>query len=132
MQGPSYGHPFVGVAGETVHRSQGFSMDRLREKGLHGVLHSLDGYATSGNDTFHTMRHLHPREVGLLNGMNPKHVSNCPEFHLRLELAAVGQMASPIQSNWVISQVLFQMSQQKLIQNANTRELSWLNFASPS
>lgn len=90
-------------------------MDRLREKGLHGVLHSLDGYATSGNDTFHTMRHLHPREVGLLNGMNPKHVSNCPEFHLRLELAAVGQMASPIQSNWVISQVLFQMSQQKLI-----------------
>ena len=87
-------------------------MDRLQEKGLHGVLHSLDGFATSGNDTFHTMRHLHPREVALLNGLNPKYVSNDPQFHLRLELAAVGQMGSPLQSNWVINQILFQLNKQ--------------------
>ena len=96
-------------------RNQGFSMDRLHEKGLHGVMHSLDGYATSGDDTFHTMRHVHPREVALLNGLDPKYVSNCPLIPLRLELAAVKQMASPIQSNWIISHVLHQLSKQSII-----------------
>ena len=47
-------------------------------------------------------RHLHPRELALLNGYNPE-----ADFgdSLRLSLALIGQLASPLQSAWVLSQL---------------------------
>ena len=47
-------------------------------------------------------RHLHPRELALLNGYLPG--ANFGPG-LRLSLALLGQMASPLQSAWVLSQL---------------------------
>ena len=107
-------------------RPSGFSTERLMDKGLHGVLHSLDGFVTSGDDTFHTMRHLHPQEVALLNGLPPDFVSPQEGFPLRLELAAIGQMGSPIQSCWIMANILFQMFTKGLLSNADhPRQVLW-------
>ena len=107
-------------------RGSGFAIERLMEKGLHGVLHSLDGFVKSGDDVFHTMRHLHPQEVGLLNGLPPEFIKPKKGFHLRLELAAVGQMGSPLQSCWVLSNLLFQMANKGLLTFADhPRKLLW-------
>ena len=46
-------------------------------------------------------RHLHPKEVALLCGMCPDHIPDSHTTHLRLSLAGVGQMASPLHAAWV-------------------------------
>ena len=107
-------------------RGSGFDIGRLMEKGLHGVLHSLDGFVKSGDDQFHTMRHLHPQEVSLLNGLPPEFVQPKAGIPLRLELAAVGQMGSPLQSCWVMGNLLFQMADQGILTFAiHPRKLLW-------
>ena len=107
-------------------RPTGFSTERLMEKGLHGVLHSLDGFVKSGSDTFHTMRHLHPQEVALLNGLPPEFITPTEAFPLRLELSAVGQMGSPLQSCWVLANILFQMATKGLLSDAHhPRQIMW-------
>ena len=51
------------------------------------------------------MRHLHPAEVSLANGANPSPYG-MTAGSLRLELAGVGQCASPIQSLWVYANMM--------------------------
>ena len=81
-------------------RQFAMSDDRLRKKGLFGALVLLDGYfATSGGDLPCT-RHLHPCEIAAAHGVHPD-VDWTP---LRLGIAALGQMASPVQSCWVAAQ----------------------------
>eukprot|EP00438_Fugacium_kawagutii_P017128 Skav204444 [mRNA] locus=scaffold1093:336223:338625:+ [translate_table: standard] len=82
------------------------SESRLEQKGLHGALILLDGCFSTSNGPLQKTRHVHPSEVAILHGVNPNQQW---KPSLRLSLAGLGQMASPIQSNWVISQTLFQV-----------------------
>ncbi len=79
----------------------GFSDDRMRTRGLHGVL--IPGQTMLQQDglTFPECRHLHPAEVLLLCGGRP----DIQFDSMRLGLAAVGQLASPIQCLWVLSHI---------------------------
>ena len=79
----------------------GLSEERLRTKGLHGVL--IPGKTTLHHkgDSFPECRHVHPAEVLLLCGGRP----DLSFDSMRLGLAAVGQLASPIQSLWILSHV---------------------------
>lgn len=84
-----------------------FSNDRLSNGGLHGLLVRMIGETKASYATFPRYRHIHPKELALLNGMNPA----LPWGNqLRLALAGLGQMASPLQSCWIGSSVLHQLS----------------------
>ena len=90
-------------------RSTGFHPQRLQEKGLYGAVIPVPGVVQTESGTFAKMRHLHPKEIALFNGLHPKHVHHDQierKPTLRLEMAGVGQMASPLQSGWIIAQTL--------------------------
>ena len=70
------------------------SLQRLRASGLRGFGVPIDDKAA--------LRHPHPQEVGLLNGLSVK-FKHQPS--LRAALCLVGQLASPLQSCWVFAQV---------------------------
>eukprot|EP00435_Cladocopium_sp_Y103_P018986 s2826_g4.t1 len=91
-------------------RDRGFSFDRIHQKGLYGVLVPLGTMVKSGDNWWHGMRHLHPQEVAIFNGLDPRYVSPRGLFPLKLELAGVGQLASPLQGAWVFSNILFQIA----------------------
>lgn len=91
-------------------RSSGFSEARLASKGLYGVVIPLGNITTNGNNTYHQMRHPHPEEVALLNGLFPKDARVQESETLRLALAGVGQLASPIQSAWIYSNALWNIN----------------------
>ena len=78
-------------------RNIGLSSTRLSNKGFYGVLASFTDVTSQL-----CYRHLTPQEVGLLNGL-PLILG----YHTnsRLEMAGVGQMASPIQSGWIFSAI---------------------------
>jgi len=78
-------------------RSNGFSQKRIDQKGLYAVLIPLEKEEMLGNRKVQAMRHPHPQEVALLNGLLPSHVKPSTTVPLRLELAGVGQLASPLQ-----------------------------------
>ena len=85
-------------------REAGFTMSRLQEKGLYGQLIQTNKIFQVGGHQVPGARHLHPQEVAMLNGLFPTFVQPS-KHHLRLELSGVGQMASPIQSLWVLAQI---------------------------
>lgn len=78
-------------------RATGLSSTRLSSKGFFGIM-----VAYSDPTGQLCYRHLSPQEVGLLNGL-PLVLGKHPNS--RLEMAGVGQMASPIQSGWVFSAI---------------------------
>lgn len=96
-------------------RLGGFKQSRLDEKGLHAVLIPIGDLTKKGDDTYYGMKHILPQEVCLLNGMFPSGFKPNHESDVRLELAGVGQMASPLQSCWVIGNIMFDLYKQGLI-----------------
>ena len=54
------------------------------------------------------MRHLHPKEVALFNGLKPTYVDISGIGSTRFELTGTGQMASPLQIAWIVSNILHQ------------------------
>eukprot|EP00435_Cladocopium_sp_Y103_P020836 s2103_g5.t1 len=90
-------------------RSSGFSDHRIREKGLYGQLIPLDETYVKDGDRVHHMRHMHPCEVALANGMHP-FTKGLRQTSLRFALAGVGQMASPFQSAWVLANAFQDMA----------------------
>ena len=96
-------------------RDQGFHPLRLEEKGLYGRLIQVPGHQVIHGKAVPNARHLHPAEVALLNGMCPKILFKQPIKPLRLDLAGVGQMGSPLQSAWILGNILFQVTQQGLL-----------------
>lgn len=84
-------------------REKGFNMDRLENRGLYGQVIPLQHTRTTGNDTIQALRHLHPSEVAIANCLPGDYVGTSNE--LKLELAGVGQMASPLQGLWMLAQV---------------------------
>eukprot|EP00435_Cladocopium_sp_Y103_P057637 s101_g19.t3 len=75
---------------------------RLQQKGLFGALIALGGYFKTPRGNVIKTRHLHPWEMCIVHG-------GIPEFNwtpLRYSIAALGQMASPVQSCWITGQFL--------------------------
>eukprot|EP00438_Fugacium_kawagutii_P006434 Skav208833 [mRNA] locus=scaffold1193:49015:53454:- [translate_table: standard] len=85
-------------------RSAGFTLERLDSKGLYGQLVLTGGTIRNGTNEYCHCRHLHPKEVALMNGWTPDHVGG-PQAYLKLELAGTGQLASPLQGGWVMANV---------------------------
>ena len=90
-------------------RQQGFSLSRILTKGLYGVLIPLGTMVKAGKDWFHGMRHPHPKEVAILNALDPRYLDHSEPFTLKFLLAGVGQMASPLQGAWMYSNLFFQL-----------------------
>lgn len=85
-------------------RESGFSEQLLRERGLFAQI--LPVKSTNEEQQW---RHMHAQEVALLNGVPP-----LQEWlpNPRLNLCAVGQIASPLQAVWVGSHVLVNLQHQ--------------------
>ena len=111
----SWGSQLIGCLGRC--RSQGFNPERLELKGLYAVLVPLDHVEKWGSQELQAMRHPHPQEVAILNGLDPHHVQPTAQAPLRLELAGVGQLASPLQGAWVLSNVICQVAQNQCHQS---------------
>ena len=90
-------------------RASGFSLTRLNDKGLYGVLIPLEKMMDSPHDDLFALRHPHPKEIAILNGLNPSYLDTEETFTLKFLLGGVGQMASPIQGMWVLSNALQQI-----------------------
>ena len=82
-------------------RKHAMSHTRLKERGLIGTLISLGGpIEPQSVDDIH-LRHAHPWELSLLVGYPPdQDWSN----NIKLGITGIGQIASPLQACWVISQ----------------------------
>ena len=84
-----------------------FSEERLKNKGIYGALIQLPGELKTYLGNLPVTRHLHPWEMALLHGCNPNR-QWLP--NLRFGIAALGQMAAPAQSTWIIAQLQSQMA----------------------
>ena len=91
-------------------RKSGFSEHRIKTKGLYGQLLPLSATCTKDGQTVQQMRHLHAAEVALANGLHPKHLG-LHNKSARLALAAVGQLASPFHSAWILANAMKDMNQ---------------------
>ena len=86
-------------------RLHGFSDATLASRGLYGILIPLDVHECPVEydlESFPAVRHPHPTEVAILNGVLPP--QQWPA-DLRLCLAGLGQMASPMQMLWICAQL---------------------------
>eukprot|EP00438_Fugacium_kawagutii_P004336 Skav207873 [mRNA] locus=scaffold664:12608:17290:+ [translate_table: standard] len=77
-------------------------LERLAKQGIHGILVPLPDEA--GTKLEPRFRLIHPWELSLLLGLNPN-TEWLP--NLKLSLCGLGQIASPIQSGWIVSQHLW-------------------------
>eukprot|EP00435_Cladocopium_sp_Y103_P013223 s3565_g3.t1 len=93
-------------------RDRGFSAARIANKGLYAVLIPLGTMVKAGSEWFHGMRHPHPKEVAIINGLDPRYLDNSNPFTLKFLLSGVGQMASPLHGVWLFSNLFFQMKKQ--------------------
>ena len=78
-------------------RASGFSHETLSSRGVYGVLVPLPELGSASDSSLPMLRHPHPTEVALLNGV-PEITWPCD---LRLTLAGLGQMAAPFQTMWI-------------------------------
>ena len=87
-------------------RKSGFSEERLRSKGLYGILVPLGSTYIENDKVLHNLRHPDPREMALLVGLSPSYLITKDSYDLRFLMAGVGQCASPLQGAWVLGNVL--------------------------
>ena len=83
-------------------RQFALSDERLAKGGLHGLLVRLTTEVHHCNEVWKERRHVHPAELAILNGEFADHPWGP---NLRTALCGLGQMASPLQSNWIGSHV---------------------------
>ena len=95
-------------------RNTQFSLHRIDKGGLHGMLIQQPGTTKTYMGNLQNMRHIHPSELALLNGLKP---SLNLGSNLRLALCAVGQLASPIQAAWIGAHVMEHFANKGLVQN---------------
>ena len=81
---------------------------------------SYRGEILSNQLRFLAMRHLHPQKVAILCGLFPSYVSPHAAIPLKLDLAGVGQLASPIQFTWICAHVMHAMGRQGLVDRQPT------------
>eukprot|EP00438_Fugacium_kawagutii_P025978 Skav226706 [mRNA] locus=scaffold3811:54642:59375:- [translate_table: standard] len=87
-------------------RRHGLSDQRLQSKGIYAALLLLGGFWNTSNGPKPRTRFLHPWELSLIHGSQPNRNWGP---NLRLAIAGLGQMASPIQSCWMIGQWKYQV-----------------------
>ena len=81
-----------------------FSEQRLREKGMFGALIPLGSELKTYLGVLPKVRHMHPYEMAFIHGAKP----NRAWFpSLRFSICGLGQMASPVQSCWMVGQFLY-------------------------
>ena len=90
---------------------QGLSPDRLKSRGLSGVLVRCGSQEIVDVGASMQIRHLHPQEAAIMCGLHP-----CLEWgpEPRLALSGVGQIASPVQAMWVFQHLLCKLHFVKL------------------
>ena len=81
-------------------RPTGFAESTLASRGLFGILFPLEGVVEIDGTPLQKARHPHPTEIAILNAVPLP--DSWPQ-DLRLTNAALGQMASPLHTNWVLS-----------------------------
>lgn len=92
-------------------RQQGLSPDRIKTRGLYGVLVRSVPPDDDKLSQYQHVRHLHPQEAAIMCAMDPcLHWGKDP----RLALSGVGQIASPVQAMWVFQHLLRQVHFVKL------------------
>eukprot|EP00438_Fugacium_kawagutii_P025942 Skav207667 [mRNA] locus=scaffold1857:195285:199649:+ [translate_table: standard] len=89
-------------------RANGFSSERLQARGLHGVL-----FPIPGEDAF---RHIHASELAVLTGNDPYQEWGDQRF----ALCGLGQLASPLQSMWICSQIRTMLDRYRLGRSLST------------
>ena len=104
-----------------------FATSRLLSRGIYGQLVPFKD-AKQPQGEHYRARHMHPAEFAILCGLPPSYLAIRQNSDLRLDLAAVGQCASPLQSLWVFSNVIFQLHQHGMIQNAEHPRRALANF----
>ena len=72
-------------------RKSDFSEDRLKTKGLYGVLITLGTTYIEDDRIFHATRHPDPRKMAMLLGLSPLYLSTKDDCDLRFLMAGVGQ-----------------------------------------
>ena len=87
-------------------RAGGFTTKRLEEKGLYGALIPMPGTTKVRRQDIANMRHVHPDEVAILHMVPTRYIHQGDTSHLRLDLTALGQMASPAHALWHVAQVI--------------------------
>ena len=87
-------------------RSGGFTPQRIEDRGLYGALIPIQGSTQVKGQDMPSMRHVHPDEVALLNMVPTDHLRSGAKRDLRLDLTALGQMASPAQALWRMAQIV--------------------------
>ena len=75
---------------------------RLQRDGMHGLLVSMNMMIKAHDIIYPKMRHIHPDELSLFNGVRPGQNWGA---NLRLALCGLGQLASPLQSGWIASTI---------------------------
>ena len=81
-------------------RPFGFAEETLAARGLYGILWPLEGCSMTEDGLLQKARHPHPTEIALLNSVP------LPEAwpqDLRLVNSALGQMATPLHTNWILA-----------------------------
>lgn len=86
-------------------RPHGLSHDRLIKKGYFGVVIAFKSEGQRG------FRHISSQELALLCGL-PVHLGT--HHSARLEVAAVGQLASPVQSVWIFTAIRNHLAHRQL------------------
>ena len=91
-------------------RSGPLAIDRLRQKGLFGVLVQLPSPHAKSLEQCR-LRHAHPWELAVLNGVLPCRY----EGNIKLALTGLGQIASPLQVTWLVSQIQSHLQKQHVV-----------------
>eukprot|EP00438_Fugacium_kawagutii_P001626 Skav211744 [mRNA] locus=scaffold1548:270156:274947:+ [translate_table: standard] len=84
-------------------RTWPLKLERLETKGIHGILIPTGGQTKIGSEMHPSARYIHPWELSLLLGVRP----NKNWAPLKLALSGLGQIASPLQSSWIMSQYVW-------------------------
>ena len=83
-------------------RKYPMSEERLKAKGMFGALVRIAGEYSTTMGQLPKTRHLHPWEMCVIHGGIPEY----DWYPMRYSIAALGQMASPVQSCWVTGHLL--------------------------
>lgn len=98
---------------------------RLQSRGLFGALLMTGGSFSHTQDNLPCSRHIHPVELATISGIRADR--NWGD-HMRLALASLGQMASPIQSSWVVSQLKYHQDEFLGMPTMTPEETLWFHL----
>ena len=100
------------------------SEERLQSKGMFGALIRIEGVFKTSQGDLPCTRHMHPWEMCVVHGGIP-----CHDWEpLRFSIAALGQMASPVQSCWITGQLMSSFDQARDIQPTCPEVHLWNHF----